>query len=112
MPRPTLEDATAGLDSSTVAILGDRFSYKPADGAYGAVNGFVGHEEVRQDFGGSSAVVQGITVELFRVDAPVRPNAACRVQLPKLPNQTFQPTNVRLNEAGTGWKFELKTVAV
>jgi hypothetical protein len=110
--RPTLEEATAGLDSSTVAFLGDPFSYKPAGGAYGAVNGFVGHEEVRQDFGGSAAVVQGVTVELFKADAPLKPGVGSRVKLPKYPGQIFQPTNIRLNEAGTGWKFELKTVAV
>jgi hypothetical protein len=111
MARPTLEDVTADLDREAVTILGDTISYKPAGGDYGAVNGFVGHEEVRRDIGHSAAVVQGITIEVFRVDVPVRPGEAVRVQLPKYPGQTFAPTNVRLNEAGTGWKFELKRVA-
>lgn len=98
------------VNQEPVARVGDRFFYTPDGGVEASVHGFVEHDEGRRDFGVSAAITQGMTVELSRDIAPVRPNARCRVRLPKLPGQLWSPINVRLNGAGTDWLFELKEV--
>jgi hypothetical protein len=44
------------------------------------------------------------------VDVPAKPGRGVTLELPKVPNRTFRPVNVRRDQMGTSWAFELKDV--
>lgn len=110
MAAPTLENVTALLDEKTVTLLGDSISYTPAGGTATPLKAFVDYSEQARDFGWSASTVQEMMFEIRIVDAPVRPDHAVRIALPKLPGAVWQPRDVRLSSSGTMWRFGLKQV--
>lgn len=116
LPRPDmptlLETLTDSIDTLTVGVLGDTIDYTPAGGTRRTIVAFVNHEEVRTQGGGIGVVGQDISVEAFMDAVPTVPVDGDRFYLPKYAGITFKPINGRLNAAGTGWLFELKTVPV
>lgn len=110
MAIPPLESVTAILDEKTVTLLGDSISYTPTGGAATPLKAFVDHSEESRDFGYSATTVQEMMFEIRIVDAPVRPDKAVRITLPKLPGLVWQPRDVKMNASGTMWRFGLKQV--
>ena len=105
-----LETSTPELDATVVEVLGDTFTYTPAGGSPRARNGFVEYDETRAQGGSAASIAQVMTIEVRRVDIPIRPDAHCRITLPKIPGREYHPINVRLDQSGDWWVFDLKEV--
>ncbi|QZP06800.1 hypothetical protein [Caenibius sp. WL] len=108
MPTPNLDDMTDWLDSTCRDYLGEPIQYKAsAAGAYVGVRGHVDYRDMVKPLEGAEAIAQDITVALMIADVPVKPAKAARLQLAKHPGTTFRPINVRRDESGTHWEFEV-----
>lgn len=112
MARPTLDDLTASIDRNCVDLLGDTVSYA-ADGAtFADVQAYVNYRDAEKAFEGAQVIQQDITVSgMLKVDVPAEPMGTARIRLARLSGVTFKPINVRNDESGTGWEFEVKQVA-
>jgi hypothetical protein len=111
MPMPRLEDLDRILDRTTTDVLGDRIVYRPAGAPlYASLSAIVDYRDGQVPFGGGEVVAQDIKVNVLIVDTPTRPSKDVRLQLPKIAGRTFRPINVRRDEPGTGWEFELQDV--
>lgn len=107
MPIPNLDDMTDWLDSTCRDYLGEPIQYKAAAGPFSAVRGHVDYRDMVKPLEGAEAITQDITVSLMIADVPVKPAKAARLQLAKRPGKTFYPINVRRDESGTHWEFEV-----
>jgi len=111
MPLPRLEDMDRILDRATTDILGDTIRYRPANAPqFASVRVIPDYRDAAVSFGGGEVIAQDISLSVLMVDVPAKPNDAVRLQLPKVPNRTFKPINVRRDQSGTSWVFELKDV--
>lgn len=111
MPLPTLETLTAGLDRACAQVLGDTIQYRAAGGEYAPIKAHVNYRDMAQAFEAAQAIAQDIMVTLPKTDVPAKPGAADRLTLPRVPGATFKPINVRSDESGTHWEFEVVKVA-
>lgn len=114
MPSP-LESATADrLGPTSVAHLGDTFTYTPDGGdPVTGVLGFIEYSEIiaNPDPRAPGVIAQDMTVELSAELFPTRPNANCRLtDIKGHAGVIWQPIGVRRSEFGD-WAFELKKVA-
>lgn len=106
-----IEDLEAGLYGSAFDTeIGDTFRYKPAGGVYADRIGFVDYGDTVRSLEGGQAIEQAMTVEVTKTAVPVKPDAACRVQLTKRPGKTFKPVNIGTDVSGNCWTFELVAV--
>lgn len=108
MPRPNIDDWMSLLDETCRDVLADTIRYRPRNGAYGDVRAYVDYGEEAERFETAALMVQSITVSLMKTDVPAKPGSSCRVMLAREPGKTFAPVNVRPDEAGTHWAFELE----
>ncbi len=107
----TLDDLTPRLDRICLDRLGDLIQYAAGGAAFEAQRAYVNYRDAEKAFEGAQAIEQDITVSgLLKIDVPARPSKASRVRLARRPGKTFQPINVRTDESGTGWEFEVKEV--
>jgi hypothetical protein len=112
MTRPTLDDLTADLDRIAVDLLGDTISYAGDGVTFADKQAYVNYRDAEKAFEGAQAIAQDITVSgLLKADAPDEPTSAARVRLIRRPGKTYRPVNVRSDDSGTGWEFEVKAVA-
>lgn len=111
MPLPRLEDLDQILDRTTTDVLGDTILYRPAGApVYASLSAIVDYRDGEMPFEGGAVVAQDIKVSVLMVDVPAKPSNLVRLQLGKIAGRTFRPNNVRRDESGTGWEFELKDV--
>jgi hypothetical protein len=111
MARPTLDALTPALDRTCADVLGDTVQYAADGVTFAARQAYVDYRDAVKAFEAAQVIEQEITVSgLLKSDVPARPTSAARVTLARLPGPTFQPLNVRTDEAGTGWEFEVKVV--
>lgn len=102
-----MEMATARLDSRAVELLGDTIAY--ATGQYEpTIEAFAFVDFIEADING--AIAQQMTVELFDIHVPARPDSNCRIRLSAEPDRLWAPVNVRRNRTGTGWQLDLKEI--
>lgn len=111
MPIPRLEDLDQILDRKTTDYLGDTVRYRPAGApVFGSISADVKYVDGELPFDGGEVIAQDITVSVLMVDVPSKPGRGVTLELPKVPNRTFRPINVRRDQMGTSWAFELKDV--
>lgn len=111
MARPTLDDLTPDLDRACIDVLGEAIMYAADGAAFVAVQAYVNYRDMAQAFDAAKAIVQDMSVTFLKVDVPAEPTATARITLLRRPGKTYRPTNVRTDDAGTGWEFEVKEVA-
>jgi hypothetical protein len=109
MSQPALEDFEGGLNAQCMALLGDSLTYTPVSGSP-VTRGYVDYRDVARDIQTGQIIAQDIMVQILRTDAPVRPSSSCRVALGKIAGTTFRPINIRRDESGDHWEFELEAV--
>ena len=56
---------------------------------------------------GADAIAQDITVAILKSDLAAMPGNTARIQLARYAGATFRPINVRSDESGTHWEFEV-----
>lgn len=111
MPLPTLESLDARLDSTCSTVLGDLISYTPAStGVAVDIKVFGDFRDAQRAFEGSAVIEQDMSMELLASLVPAKPNKDDRITLPKFGAQKYRPSNVRRDESGNYWEFELKAV--
>lgn len=107
MAIPSIEDFTDLLFSTSDAALGDTISYKPAGGSFASVKAFVDYGEALRDAGGTGMIIDtDISVAVSKLEVAEEPKTGVRIILPKLPQVSFRPFNVR--DMGQEWHFEVK----
>lgn len=112
MARPTLDDLTADLDRNCADILGDTIEYAADGSAFAERQAYVDYRDAARPLEGAQAIAQDIEVSgLLKADEPEKPGGSARIRLARRPGKTYRPVNVRTDEAGTGWEFEVKEVA-
>lgn len=97
------------MDAKCMLLLGDSISYTPVAGAV-VTRGYVDYRDALRDISTGQVYAQDITVTILIAEAPSKPAAADSVSLGKLPGLTFKPVNVRRDESGSHWEFELEQV--
>ena len=111
MARPSLDDLTADLDRVTTDLLGETILYAADGSTYAGVKAFVNYRDSEKQFEAAEAISQDMTVSgVLKVDVPTKPTTAARITLPRRSGKTYRPSNVRTDDEGTGWEFELKAV--
>lgn len=109
MPLPTLESLEGRMDDACMSILGDSIAYTPVAGAV-VTRGYVDYRDALREIETGQVIAQDITVGILIAAAPARPTTPCRITLAKAPGFTFKPVNVRRDQSGTHWEFELDKV--
>jgi hypothetical protein len=113
MPLPTLESLDAQLDSTCSAVLGDTISYTPVStGIALELKVFGDFRDAQRAFEGAEVIGQEMNVQVLASLVPAKPNNADRITIPKFGAQKYRPMNVRRDESGNYWEFELKAVDV
>lgn len=111
MTLPNLESLDAQLDSTCSTVLGDLIAYTPASiGGTLDLKAFVDHRDANRAFESAAVISQEMSVQLLSILIPGKPVDADRITIPKLGTQRFKPMNVRRDESGNYWEFELKAV--
>jgi len=99
------------LDAPCMAYLGDTIGYKAAAAStFTAMHAYVDYTDAVISLDGGQVIAQDISAQALRSDIPVKPSAACRVTMARIPGATFKPINVRSDESGRYWNFELQLV--
>lgn len=105
-----LETHTAALDRACMATLGETIAYA-ADGAtYVNKMAHVDYREGQTAYDRSPAIHQDISMTVLREDVAVRPPRSARIMLARMTGQVFSPVNVKLDQSGTHWEFDLQKV--
>lgn len=108
---PSLRDFEGRVNRACMDGLGYDLLYKAVGSArYVEKLAFIDHTDAARSIDGGMMIDQDVTLEVLRDDVPAKPTDACRMQLPRIPGKTFKPVNVRSDETGTHWSFELKQV--
>lgn len=106
-----LDDLTATLDRRCADLLGDTIEYAADGSTFVEVQAYVDYRDGVVELAGAEAVAQDIVVTgLLKADVPTEPSKNARIRLPRRPGQTWRPIDVRTDESGTGWDFELAEV--
>src|SRR6185437_10875094 len=112
MTIPSFDDLTATLDRIGVDRTGDTLSYAADGVTFADQKAHVNYRDGDVPIDGGRAIAQDMTVtSLLKVDVPDKPGSVARVQLARRVGKTYQPINVRTDQSGTGWEFELKEAA-
>ena len=108
----TLEDLQgAFLDAPCMAELGDTIGYKAVGATvFKPMHAYVDYGDALRSIDGGQIIDQDISLEALRSDIPVKPSAACRLTLARIPGKTFKPINVRSDPSGRSWLFEVVQV--
>lgn len=112
MTEPALEDLEGSfLDEPCMNILGDTIQFKPSGGAYASLKAYVDYRDMAKGFESGQAIVQDMTAQILISSVGARPTGSDRITLPKISGKYFKPVNVRRDESGTHWEFELEEVS-
>lgn len=71
---------------------------------------FVDHRDANRAFESAAVISQDMSVQIHISLIPSKPVEADRITIAKLGTQRFKPMNVRRDESGNYWEFELKAV--
>lgn len=111
MTFPALEDLEAEwLDRPVMDALGDSIEFQLAGGSFTAKKAFGEFAEALRDMSTGTVIDQDITLQILMVDLPRRPIPSDRVRVARIPGSTFKPINVRRDQSGKHWEFELEKV--
>lgn len=111
MPLPDLESLDAGLDEACLSVLGDTIKYTPsATGTELTIKVYTDHRDGQRIFDSAAVIEQDMSIQLLASTVPAKPSSHDRITLPKIPGAKFKPVNVRRDESGNYWEFELKAV--
>lgn len=108
MPLPNLDDWTDRLDERCRDYLGETIQYAASGTIYVPEKAHVDYRDMAQQMQVGEAIAQDISVSLMKSDVPAKPRANTRLQLSKRPGKTYRPINVRSDESGTHWEFEVQ----
>lgn len=110
MAIPDLDSLTARLDRTCVNILGETIAYAPngAGPMSPAPRGHVDYRDAIRALDNAQVFEQDITVSILKADVATKPTGAARLQLARISGITFRPINVRTDESGTHWEFEVQ----
>lgn len=111
MPMPNIEDFTPMLDRACADIVGETVAYSADGGAFVSLQAHVLYRDATTTIEIAQAIEQDVSVAMLKVDVPVKPGKASRIRFGKLPGRTFRIINVRTDDAGTEWNFEVKDVS-
>lgn len=108
---PTLEDLTDEvLDATCMAALGDSVEYASNGSTFTAYRAYVDYGEALRDLQTGQVIEQDITVEMLVSDI-ARPTSTARITLGRLSGLTFRPVNIRRDNSGTHWQFNVEKVS-
>lgn len=111
MTIPDLESLDAMLDDACSTKLGDTILYTSSDcGEERYLKAYVNHRDGDRTFDSATVIEQDMSIQILATKLSGKPNSLDRIVLPKLPSHTFKPINVRRDESGNHWEFELKEV--
>lgn len=110
MAIPNLADFTDRLDHACRDWLGEVIEYAANGTAFADKRGHVDYRDMVKAMEIAQAIAQDITVSLLRADVAAKPAATARLRLSRHSGKTFKPLNVRLDESGTHWEFEVQEV--
>lgn len=110
MPLPTLESFTAALDRTCADVLGDAIQYAHTGTPFVTLRAHVDYRDASRPLDVGEVIEQDVTLSILKVDVPGRPTAQTRLTLPRIAGKTFRPINIRTDESGTAWEFEVKVV--
>lgn len=110
MALPDLESFDAKLNETCSALLGDTIKYTPAGGSEGDLKVFANHRDGEVAFESVQVIEQDMSIQVLASLVPEKPGSEVRIQLPKIGDQLFKPVNVRRDDSGDHWEFELKAV--
>lgn len=111
MARPTLDDLTPDLDRTCADLLGDTIEYAANGSTFVEVQAYVNYRDAMTDIAGAEAIEQDISVTgLLKADVATKPPGTARIRLARRAGKTYRPRNVRTDDSGTGWEFEVVEV--
>lgn len=111
MTFPSLEDLEGEwLDRPVMDALGDSIQFQLAGGSFVPMKAFGEFAEAIRDMSTGRVIDQDITLQILIEDLPRRPISSDRVRIARVPGATFKPTNVRRDQSGVHWEFELEKV--
>ena len=111
MNRPRLADIEQSMNIQCRDILGHAIFYTPVGRPRRSVSVQANYEDGEMTGGFSAAIEQRIEIMMLKQDAPIKPGRGVSVTLPRYPGKTFEPIDVRNDETGLNWLFNLKAVA-
>ena len=101
---------TASLDRACIATLGETIQYA-ADGAnFLPVEAYTDYRDGQASFDNATFISQDIGIALLKADVPAKPGPAVRITLPLRAGDTYRPVNVRTDQSGSHWEFEVQRV--
>ena len=110
MARPTLEDMTPDMERACIDFLGESIMYAADGSTFVAVQAYVEYRDQAQSYDGAQAIAQDMTVAFLKADIAAAPTTEARLTLSRRSGKTYRPMNVRTDNAGTQWEFEVKEV--
>ena len=111
MPLPDLEGAlTDRVFSTCDRMLGDTMTIVPPSGPPVTLKGHGEFRDKRKDFGMSAATVQDMQFDIDKAAVSGKPDATWLVTFPKIPGKSYHPIDVRTDDSGHRWEFNVKTV--
>lgn len=112
MAIPNLEDWTDTLDEACRDYLAATIQYKTSvAGTFADLKAHVDYRDQAKVFGNTEVYPQDIMLSVLKSDVAAKPNGNCRCQLPRLSGVTLKPINVRSDDSGTHWEFEVQEVS-
>lgn len=113
MARKTLSDVESNVNSEANAFLGHTIKYKAKGESVFSDLTIQADYEPEQIAGTSSVAIDlDVLVLLPKVSLPIKPSREDRVMLPRIENKTYHPTNIKSDETGFNWLFNLKLVSL
>jgi hypothetical protein len=105
-----LEDHAPQADALARTILGHTITVTHAGRTF-PVQAHGSYEDGAIQTGFSGGIQQEIELMILQADMPTMPNNTTRIRTDRRPGLIFQPTNVRSDDTGRHWLFNLKQVA-
>lgn len=111
MAIPNLDDFTDALDERCRDYLGETISYAADGVSFASLKAHVDYRDGLKALEIATVIEQEITVSLMKSDVAAKPGSSVRLRLAKLTGMTLRPRNVRSDESGTHWEFEVMKVS-
>lgn len=106
-----LEILTDDVDDACMAALGETISYAANGSTYADTLAYVDYRDGVRPLDIGQMVAQDILVTILKTDLAAKPTSTARLTLPRLTGATFKPINVRSDESGTHWEFDVQQVS-
>lgn len=111
MARKTLSDVESNVNSQANAFLGHTIKYKIEGESVFSDLTVQADYEPEQITGSSSVAIDLDVLILLPKVLLSKPSREDRVMLPRITNKTYYPTNIKSDETGFNWLFNLKLVS-